>query len=336
MTDFSAIQAFVQVVEAKSFAGAAPPLKMTASGVSRAISRLETQLRIRLLYRSTRVLRLTEEGAAFYERCKQILADLTDATEAVSSARLKPEGKLRIATAMSIGRIGLIPNLPDFQARYPDIQVELAMGDRSVDLIEAGIDCAIRVGELADSSLIARKLGQFRVVTCASPAYLQRFGTPASVQDLRSHRCIGYVSENTGKPWPWQFETAGGRITVDLDSHLTINDAESVIQAGMMGLGIIQTGDCLVASHLMDGKLRPILNDAVTLGPPFWIVYPQKKYLSARVQVFIDWITELFGRSARACKSLGLKAYGDEQPAIPGTHDRYTVTSGASLELEEQ
>jgi LysR family transcriptional regulator, regulator for bpeEF and oprC len=295
MEDFSAISAFVRVVEAKSFASAAAQLGMTPSGVSRAVSRLEEHLGARLLFRSTRALRLTDDGASFYARCKEILADLNEATEALGYANRKPKGKLRVGMSVSVGRAAIIPQLSDFERRYPDIRLELMMCDFPYDLNEEGVDCAIRMGELEDSSLIARKIGYFRNVLLASPEYLQKYGAPSSIEDLKNHRCINYVYPN-GRPRQWQFETPSGRADVDIDAHMLINDGESVIQAAVAGLGIIQVPHVLAACMLDFGKLEPILTDTVSTGKSVWIVYPQKKHLSARVQAFIEWARELFER----------------------------------------
>ena len=299
MEDFSAISAFVRVVEAKSFASAAAQLGMTPSGVSRAVSRLEEQLGARLLFRSTRALRLTDDGASFYARCKEILADLNEATEALGYASRKPQGKLRVGMSVSVGRAAIIPQLSEFERRYPDIRLELMMCDYPYDLNEEGVDCAIRMGELEDSSLIARKIGYFRNVLLASPEYLQSHGSPSSIEDLKNHRCINYVYPN-GRPRQWQFETPNGRVDLDIDAHMLINDGESVIQAAVAGLGIIQAPHVLAACMLDLGKLEPILTDTVSTGKSVWIVYPQKKHLSARVQAFIEWARELFERPFEA------------------------------------
>ena len=299
MEDFSAISTFVRVVEAKSFAAAASQLGMTPSGVSRAVSRLESQLGARLLFRSTRSLRLTDDGAAFHARCKEILADLSEATEALGHARSHPVGKLRVAAHSAIGRSALIPNLAAFEQRYPDIRLELAMCDYHFDLNEEGYDCAIRMGELADSNLIARKLGYFSNVLCASPEYLRKYGAPQNIEELKQHRAINYVYPNTGKPYQWQFDTPGGRIALDIDAHMLINDGESVIQAAVAGLGIIQIPHCLAASALAKGQLEIVMSDTISTGSPVWIVYPQKRHLSARVQAFIGWISELFERTSK-------------------------------------
>lgn len=303
MEDFSAISVFVRVVEAKSFSAAAQHLEMTPSGVSRAISRLEENLGARLFFRSTRSLRLTDDGSAFYARCKEILADLTEATEALGYARTKPAGKLRVAASSAVGRAALIPNLAEFEQRFPDIRLEMTMCDFPFDLNEEGFDCAIRMGELADSSLIARKIGHFSNVLCASPAYLSRYGTPSTIEELRQHKTVNFVHPSTGKPSQWQFDTPGGRVSVDVDAHMLINDGESVIQAAIAGLGIIQAPHCLAACALQKGMLEIIMTDTISTGSNLWIVYPQKRHLSARVQAFIEWTSELFQRTSEPqCK----------------------------------
>jgi LysR family transcriptional regulator for bpeEF and oprC len=319
MEDFSAITSFVRVVEARSFAAAAVQLGMTPSGVSRAVSRLEEQIGVRLLFRSTRALRLTDDGESFYQRCKAILADLGEAVDALNYARTKPSGKLRVAANVSVGRAALIPNLADFEAKYPDIRLELSMSDRSIGLIEEGIDCAIRMGELEDSNLIARKLGYFNNVLCAAPAYLERHGTPVSIDDLKQHRCINYVYPTSGRAYQWQFDTPDGRLALDIDAHLLINDGESVIQAAMAGLGIIQVPHWLAASAIGYGKLKVIMEDTISTGSPVWLVYPQKKHLSARVQAFLEWVHELFERTnLPACRMLSCAKPLDGAAQAPG------------------
>ena len=318
MEDFSAISSFVRVVEAKSFAAAAAQLGMTPSGVSRAVSRLEEQIGVRLLFRSTRALRLTDDGESFYQRCKDILADLGEAVEALNYARTKPKGKLRVAVNVSVGRAALIPNLAEFEARFPDIRLELSMSDRNIGLIEEGIDCAIRMGELEDSNLIARKLGYFSNVLCASPSYLERHGAPVSIEDLKQHHCINYIYPTSGRPYQWQFDTPDGRIALDIDAHPLINDGESVIQAAIAGLGIIQTPHWLAASAIGYGKLKVIMEDTISTGSPVWIVYPQKKHLSARVQAFIEWVHELFQRTNVPACRMGMVLPGAGVMPAPG------------------
>lgn len=298
MEDFSAISVFVRVVEAKSFSSAAQHLEMTPSGVSRAISRLEETLGARLFFRSTRSLRLTDDGASFYARCKEILSDLSEATEALGYAKTKPAGKLRVAASSAVGRAAIIPNLADFEAKFPDIRLEMTMCDFPFDLNEEGFDCAIRMGELEDSSLIARKIGYFSHVLCASPGYLAKYGAPVTIEDLKTHRTVNFVHPSTGRPFQWQFDSPNGRVGVDVDAHMLINDGESVIQAAIAGLGIIQAPHCLASVALEKGLLEIIMTDTISTGSNLWIVYPQKRHLSARVQAFIEWTSELFQRTS--------------------------------------
>src|SRR6185437_11906152 len=329
MEDFSAISSFVRVVEAKSFRAAAAQLGMTPSGVSRAVARLEEQIGVRLLFRSTRALNLTDDGESFYHRCKDILADLGEAVDALGYARTKPRGKLRVAMNVSVGRAGLIPNLADFEERYPDIRLELSMSERNIGLIEEGIDCAIRMGELEDSNLVARKLGSFSNVLCASPGYLARHGTPTCLDDLKRHQCINYVYPTSGRAYQWQFDSPDGRVALDVDAHLLINDGESVIQAAIAGLGIIQVPHLLAAGPIGHGKLQVIMEDTISTGSPVWIVYPQKKHLSARVHAFIDWVQELFRRdNLPACRlqSPAAVALPDKMPTRE-THEASVVSA---------
>jgi LysR family transcriptional regulator for bpeEF and oprC len=324
MEDFSAISSFVRVVEAKSFRAAAAQLGMTPSGVSRAVARLEEHIGVRLLFRSTRALNLTDDGESFYHRCKDILADLGEAVDALGYARIKPRGKLRVAMNVSVGRAGLIPNLADFEERYPEIRLELSMSERNIGLIEEGIDCAIRMGELEDSNLVARKLGSFSNVLCASPGYLARHGTPTCLDDLKRHKCINYVYPTSGRAYQWQFDSPDGPVALDVDAHLLINDGESVIQAAIAGLGIIQVPHWLAAGPIGHGKLQVIMEDTISTGSPVWIVYPQKKHLSARVHAFIDWVQELFRRdNLPACRlrSPAPEALADKTPVREASMD---------------
>jgi len=294
MDNLTGIAAFVRVVEAKSFAAAADQLGMTSSGVSRAVSRLEESLGARLLFRTTRSLRLTEDGAAFYERCTQILTDLTDLTESIGDSGKRPQGRIRIEMPASLGRMFIVPNLANFQARYPDLKVQLGMSDRTADLVEDGIDCAIRVGELQDSNMIARRIGVIRMVTAAAPSYLAKHGAPKSIDDLKNHQCVNYFYARNGRAYEWQFDTPGGRIQVPIDAALMMNDVDALIASAEIGLGIVQLGSFTLDRALRAGTLVKVLEHGEAIGPPISIIYPQKRHLPARVRVFIDWVIELF------------------------------------------
>jgi len=299
MEDLSSISLFVRVVEAKSFSAAARQLDMTPSGVSRAISRLEESLETRLFFRTTRQLRLTDEGSLFYTSCKDILADLSEATETLGRARAKPQGNLRVAAPASIMRTALIPNLSSFEASYPDIRLELALRDSAFDLNEERFDCAIRIGELEDSDLIARKIGYYGNVLCAAPGYLERYGTPTGIDDLKDHRCINYVDPTTGQPQQWRLNTPVGPVALDIDAHMLINDIESMIQAAVAGLGIVRAPHCFAARMVAQGSLQVVMAETVFVGSPLWLVYPQRRHLSARVRAFIDWAATLFSATCK-------------------------------------
>lgn len=294
MENLTGIAAFVRVVEAKSFAAAAGQLGMTASGVSRAVARLEEALGARLLFRTTRSLRLTEDGAAFYERCTQILSELSDLTDSVGDAGTRPQGRIRVDMPVSVGRILILPRLDEFLSRYPEIKLQLGMSDRTSDLVEDGIDCAIRVGELRDSSLVARRLGHIRIATAASPEYLARHGVPKSIDDLKHHQCLNYFFQRSGRPYEWQFDTPGGRIQVPIDAALMINEADGLITAAEVGLGIVQLGGFALDESIRAGRLVKVLEHGEAIGPPISIIYPQRRHLPARVRVFIDWVVQLY------------------------------------------
>jgi LysR family transcriptional regulator, regulator for bpeEF and oprC len=295
MEDLSAIGTFVRVVEAKGFSAAAPALGMTPSGVSRAIARLEERLGVRLFHRSTRTLRLTDDGAAFYARCCQIMGDLAEATDALRDARGVPSGKLRVGASMAIGRTALLENVGEFEALYPGIRLEIAMRDTPYDLAEDGIDCAIRIGDPPDNGLITKRLGCLRNVILASPEYLARHGRPERVEDLKRHRCIGFISPH-GRPYPWQVETSRGRTTIDVEPHMSVNDGESVLNAAANGLGLVQAPYFMAACLVERGVLEVVMSDTVCTGAPIWIVYPPRRQLSARVHAFIGWVEQLFAR----------------------------------------
>lgn len=316
MEDLSSISLFVRVVEAKSFSAAARQLDMTPSGVSRAISRLEEELQTRLFFRTTRQLRLTDEGELFYSSCRDILAELNEATESLGGARAKPKGTLRVAAPASIARTALIPNLASFESSYPDIRLELSLRDNAFDLNEERFDCAIRIGELENSNLIARKIGYFKNVLCASPAYLERYGTPESIEDLDQHRCINIVDPATGRPQQWRLKTPDGHVALDIDAHMLINDSESVIQAGVAGLGVIRAPYCFAARMLAQGQLEIVMAETIFVGSPLWLVYPQRRHVSARVRAFIDWVSTLFSVTCEPSHKLAMDVQASTQKSL--------------------
>jgi len=288
-----AMEVFVQVVDAGGFTRAAEVLQLPKATVSTLIQGLETALSVKLLHRTTRHVSVTADGAAYYERCLRILADVREAEESLSRTRLSPSGRLRVDAPTGFSSEILVPALPDFFERYPDIQLELGSSDRPVDLIEEGVDCAVRGGALGDSTLIARRIGVVNFFTAASPGYLARFGTPTHPRELVNHRCVNYFSAKTGKIYDWDFTRDGERIQVPMPGVIALNDSNAYVVAGLSGLGVIQMTDYLLDKYVADGSMVRLLPDWVTDPLPIHVVYPQNRHLSAKVRVFVEWVSEL-------------------------------------------
>lgn len=294
MNKLQAMEVFVQVVDAGGFTRAADNMKLPKATVSTLIQALETALAVKLLHRTTRHVSVTADGAAYYERCLRILSDVREAEESLSRTRLSPTGRLRVDAPTGLASEVIIPALPDFFAQYPDIQLELGCSDRPVDLVEEGVDCAIRGGQLGDSSLIARRVGILHFITCASPAYLARYGRPAHPNELLRHRCVNYFSARTGKIFDWDFTRDGERVQVALPGSIALNDSNAYTAAGLAGLGIVQMPNFLMEPMIKDGRFVSILDDWISDPLPVHVVYPQNRHLSAKVRVFVEWVAELF------------------------------------------
>jgi LysR family transcriptional regulator for bpeEF and oprC len=290
-----AMEVFVQVVDAGSFTRAADALQMPKATVSTLVQSLETALSAKLLHRTTRLVTVTTDGAAYYERCVRILADVRDADESLSRTRLSPSGRLRVDMPTGLASEVLIPALPAFFERYPDIMMELGSTDRPVDLVEEGVDCAIRGGELFDTNLIARRVGVINFVTAASPAYLERYGMPQHPRDLERHRCVNYFSTKTGKVSDWDFRRGDERIDIPMRGVIALNDSNAYVHAGLAGLGVIQMTDYLLMQHVAAGRMVQLLPDWTSDPVPVHIVYPQNRHMSAKVRVFVEWVSDLLG-----------------------------------------
>jgi LysR family transcriptional regulator for bpeEF and oprC len=288
------MEVFVQVVDAGGFTRAAENMQLPKATVSTLIQSLEAALSVKLLHRTTRHVSVTADGAAYYERCLRILSDVREAEESLSRTRLSPSGRLRVDAPTGLSSEVIVPALPDFFARYPDILLELGSSDRTVDLIEEGVDCAVRGGQLGDSSLIARRVGIMHFVTCATPDYLSRYGRPAHPNELMRHRCVNYFSSRTGKIFDWDFTRNGERVQVALPGLVALNDTNSYVAAGLAGLGIVQMPNFLMEPMIKDGRFEILLDDWVTDPLPVHVVYPQNRHLSAKVRVFVEWVAELF------------------------------------------
>ncbi|MCD2515030.1 LysR family transcriptional regulator [Massilia sp. G4R7] len=294
MNKLQAMEVFIQVVDCGSFTKAAEMLNLPKATVSTLVQTLESTLSVKLLHRTTRQVMITSDGAAYYERCVQILSDVRDAEESLSRHRLSPSGRLRVDTPSGLATEILIPALPAFFERYPDITMELGSTDRPVDLVEEGVDCAVRGGELIDPNLIARRVGVINFVTAASPDYIARHGMPQHPRDLERHRCVNYFSAKNGKIMNWDFTRDGERIEVALPGAIALNDSNAYVQAGLAGLGIITMTDYLLTGYIAAGRMVPVLPEWRSDPLPVHIVYPQNRHLSAKVRVFVEWVSELF------------------------------------------
>jgi DNA-binding transcriptional LysR family regulator len=285
MDQLSGLMAFVRAADLGSFAGAGRALNLTASAVGKAVARLEEQLDVRLFQRSTRSLRLTEEGRLFYERCRRILDDLDDARSALAGARQTPRGRLRIS-APTVSYHFLTPILPEFQKSYPEVELDLDFSDRIVDLVDEGIDVAIRSGDLPDSRLVARPLAPYRLLLCASPAYLERCGVPVTPCDLEQHHAVRFRYPNAGRLQDWPLAQVQD---LRVRNAIICNNMEALRSATVAGLGIGCMPDFLVREPLSAGALRTVLDPHMEGAGMFRLIWPTNRNLSPKVRVFVDF-----------------------------------------------
>jgi LysR family transcriptional regulator for bpeEF and oprC len=300
MDKFIAMQTFVRVVEAGTFTKAADSLSLPKPTVTRLVQALEAQLETKLLNRTTRRVTVTADGAAYYDRALRLLGELEELESSMSKAKANPRGRLRIDVAAAVGQLLLIPALPDFYARYPDIRIDLGVSDRPVDLISENVDCVLRGGEITDQSLVARRIGEFHTILCATPAYLKRHGIPQHPSELEEerHTVVNYFSHRTGQAYPFSFTNmTGERVEVQGRHMLSVNDSNANVAAGLAGLGIIRIATFMAQTHIAAGTLEPVLLDWCADSIPIHVVYPPNRHLSAKLRVFVDWVAELFARS---------------------------------------
>jgi DNA-binding transcriptional LysR family regulator len=290
MDNLNGIVAFVRTAETLSFVAAGRELGVSASAVGKTIAKLEQSLGVRLFHRTTRRVTLTDEGRLFHESCERILGELRDAETALSEAAQTPRGRLRVSLPV-IGYRFLLPVLAGFRARYPHVELDLDFNDRLVDVVEGGFDAVIRSGELADSSLMSRRLGPFRFMLCASPDYAARAGLPQLLTELASHDCVRYRFPTTGKLQPWTIASDGSE-PPNLRTVMTCNNMEALLGAVVAGFGIGFMPDFLVRDSLASRALVPVL-DAHTIAPgQFSILWPSSRQLSPKLRVFVDFLCE--------------------------------------------
>ena len=295
MDDVSRLRVFVRVVEAGSFSAAGRQLGLVPSSVSRRVAELEDELGARLFHRTTRKLSLTEAGRTYHERAAKILLDVEEARLAVTGADGAPSGILRLTAAASVGRLHLVPALAAFHELHPAVKVMLVMTDRMVDLVDEGLDLAVRVGRQRDSSLVARRIGTSLRLVCASPAYLARAGVPETPADLARHDCLTFRAHPGSNLW--RFQGPDGPVEARVTGPLFANDGEALAAAAVAGMGLVLLPEWLVGPDIREGRLRVVLPDfrAVPDDSPLYAIYPHQRHLPLKVRAFIDFLVDRFG-----------------------------------------
>jgi DNA-binding transcriptional LysR family regulator len=295
MDRFDAMQAFARVVETGSFTKAADTLHMSKTTVTQLVQQLEARLRVRLLNRTTRKVNVTADGAVYYERVVRLMADLDDAETSLSAAAALPRGRLRVDVPSPLARMILMPALPEFHARYPDIQLDMGVSDRMVDLIGENVDCVVRGGEITDQSLMARRIGDLQLGVYAAPGYLRRAGTPLHPRELEDshHRIVGYLWARTGKALPYAMQRNGESLNIHGRYILAVDDGNAYLAAGLAGMGVLWLPDYMAREHLARGELVALFEDWQLESMPLYVAFPPNRHISLKLRVFIEWIAGL-------------------------------------------
>ncbi|MGC1549203.1 MAG: LysR family transcriptional regulator [Rhodanobacter sp.] len=292
MNQLEAMQVFTRVAELTSFTRAADSLGIPKASASTAVQQLEATLGARLLHRTTRRVELTQDGRAFYERCKDLLADMDELQSMFQQGTQSLRGRIRVDMPSGAARSFIIPRLPAFLDAHPQLEVELSCTDRRVDLVREGFDCVLRVGELGDANLVARRLGHFLCINCASPGYLRRYGTPQTLDDLARHKLIHYVPTLGTKSTGWEYPDRTGYSSMAMAGAVTVNNSEAYTAACLAGLGLIQTPAVGMREHIEEGRLVEVLPQYRSEPMPVSLLYAHRRNLSKRVQLFMAWMAE--------------------------------------------
>jgi DNA-binding transcriptional LysR family regulator len=294
------MQAFARVVEAGSFTKAAETLHMSKTTVTQLVQQLEARLRVKLLNRTTRKVNVTADGAIYYERVIKLLADMDDAETSLSGASALPRGRLRVDVPSPLARLILMPALPEFHARYPDIQIDMGVSDRIVDIIDENVDCVVRGGELLDQSLMARRVADLQLGVFAAPSYLARAGTPQHPRELEDspHRVVGFLWARTGKPVPYALRNGSEHLQTKGRHVLAVDDGNAYLAAGLAGMGVLWLPRYMSHAHQARGELVPLFEDWQLEPMPLYVAYPPNRHVSLKLRVFIDWIVELMAQHA--------------------------------------
>lgn len=302
MDRFDAMKAFVRVVETGSFTKAAATLNMSRTTVTQLVQQLEARLRLKLLNRTTRKVNVTADGAAYYERIVQVLDTLEEIETSLPHAAALPRGALRIDVPSPLAALLLVPALPRFHALYPDIVLDLGASDRMVDVIGDNVDCVIRGGELADQSLMARKIADLQLGVYAAPSYLARLGTPLHPLELQdsAHRIVRFRWARAGNGFPYVMHHEGKSVRIDGQHVLSIDDGNAYLAAGVAGLGVLWLPDYMARPHVAGGELLPLFEQWTVDAMPLFLAYPPNRHVSKKLRVFIDWVVELMARDGGA------------------------------------
>ena len=300
MDRFDAMQAFARVVETGSFTKAAETLHISRTSVTQLVQQLEARLRVKLLNRTTRKVNVTADGAVYYERVLQLLADLDDAETSLSAALASPRGRLRVDVSSPFASRILIPALPQFHARYPDIELHLGVSDRVVDLIDENVDCVVRGGEITNESLVARHVADLPLGLYAAPAYLARSGVPVHPSELEEspHRIVGFLWARTRRVFSPAMHRGDERLNVQGRCALVVDDGNAYISAGVTGLGALWLPTYMARTHVERGDLIQLCEDWQLESMPMYLAFPPNRHVSAKLRVFIDWIVELMAQHA--------------------------------------
>ncbi|RBL68044.1 LysR family transcriptional regulator [Pseudomonas sp. MWU13-2625] len=307
MDRFDAMQAFARVVEAGSFTKAAETLHMSKTTVTQRVQQLEARLRVKLLNRTTRKVNVTADGAIYYERVIKLLADMDDAETGLSGASALPRGRLRVDVPSPLARLILMPALPEFHARYPDIQIDMGVSDRIVDIIDENVDCVVRGGELLDQSLMARRVADLQLGVFAAPSYLARAGMPLHPRELEDshHRVVGFLWARTGKPVPYALHNGSEHLQIKGRHVLAVDDGNAYLAAGLAGMGVLWLPRYMSHAHQARGELVPLFEDWQLEPMPLYVAYPPNRHVSLKLRVFIDWIIELMAQHAPVIERRG-------------------------------
>lgn len=295
MDRLKAMQTFVRIVEANSFSKAAETLNLQRASLTATLQNLEAFLGTRLLQRSTRRLSLTPDGAEYFEKCTEILAAIEEVESSFRDhSQTGPKGKLRLDMPGAVGRHVVLPRIAEFYDAYPELELVLSLTDRLVDMTQEGVDCALRAGSLQDSSLVGRQIGSMQFVTCASPSYLKRYGTPRTIDELQHHRMVTHCSGRTGRAFDWDFQVEGEVVKVEMTSFVSVNDADAHVTCGLQGLGLMQPARYQVREYLDSGDLVEVFSQWLPVPMPVSLLYPQNRRNVAKLRLFADWVEGIF------------------------------------------